>query len=122
MKWADEVLCGMRRNAGSATATTVFPDNASASVGKRQCRSPLSDQNGDRGPIQSADPGVPGGPSPETAHVDENSNRNEGMSRRGALLRATVMRFMRGDADIRLDTADTLAAYFGVSVSPARKD
>ncbi len=38
------------------------------------------------------------------------------------VLRATVMRFMRGDADIRLATADKLAAYFGVSVSPGRKD
>ena len=30
--------------------------------------------------------------------------------------RATVMRFMRGDADIRLATADKLAAYFGLDV------
>lgn len=38
------------------------------------------------------------------------------------VLRATVMRFMRGDADIRLATADKLAAYFGVDVSASRKD
>ncbi len=38
------------------------------------------------------------------------------------VLRATVARFVRGDADIRLATADKLARYFGVKVSPARKD
>ena len=38
------------------------------------------------------------------------------------VLRASIMRFMRGDADIRLATADKLAAYFGVKVSRARKD
>ena len=31
--------------------------------------------------------------------------------------RATVMRFMRGEADIRLETADRLAAYFDLTVS-----
>jgi plasmid maintenance system antidote protein VapI len=28
--------------------------------------------------------------------------------------RATVLRFMRGDSDVTLGTADRLAAYFGV--------
>lgn len=35
--------------------------------------------------------------------------------------RATVMRFMRGDADIRLATADRLSRYFGLEVIEKRK-
>ena len=34
MKWTAEALCRTRRNAGTVTAVTVMPDDASASVGK----------------------------------------------------------------------------------------
>ncbi len=41
MKWADEVPCGIRCNAGSVTATTVIPEDASAVVGIRKSALPL---------------------------------------------------------------------------------
>jgi transcriptional regulator with XRE-family HTH domain len=42
------------------------------------------------------------------------------IEQRTGVKRATVLRFMRGDADIRLATADKLAAYFGVRVSKTK--
>lgn len=32
--------------------------------------------------------------------------------------RASIMRFLRGDSSLRLDKADILAAYFGLSLQP----
>ena len=47
MKWTAGALGRMRCNAGTVTAVTVIPDNASASVGTRKFPLPLSDQSGD---------------------------------------------------------------------------
>ena len=35
--------------------------------------------------------------------------------------RASLIRFARGDQSLRLDVADKLAAYFGLSLIPGRK-
>lgn len=35
--------------------------------------------------------------------------------------RQCVMRFMRGERSLRLDIADRLAAFFGLTVKPKRK-
>ena len=34
------------------------------------------------------------------------------------VLRATIMRFMRGDTSLRLDKADALARFFGLELQP----
>lgn len=35
--------------------------------------------------------------------------------------RASLIRFARGDQSLRLDVADKLAAYFGLSLTPTKK-
>ncbi len=35
--------------------------------------------------------------------------------------RASLIRFARGDQSLRLDAADKLAAYFGLTLKPTRK-
>ena len=42
------------------------------------------------------------------------------LEQRTGVLRATIMRFLRGDSSLRLDKADILAAYFGLSLHPTQ--
>jgi plasmid maintenance system antidote protein VapI len=37
------------------------------------------------------------------------------------VIRASIMRFVRGEQFLRLDMADRLAAYFGLELRPRRK-
>ena len=42
------------------------------------------------------------------------------LAARTGVQRASIMRFMRGETSLRLDKADLLAAYFGLSLQPTQ--
>lgn len=42
------------------------------------------------------------------------------LEQRTGVLRANIMRFVRGETSMRLDNADKLAAYFGLSLQPTQ--
>ena len=44
------------------------------------------------------------------------------LERATGVKRASIMRFVNGEQSLRLDKADALAAYFGLTVRPAGKD
>jgi plasmid maintenance system antidote protein VapI len=43
------------------------------------------------------------------------------IERETGVKRQSIMRFMRGERSLRLDMADRLAAFFGLTVKPQRK-
>ena len=42
------------------------------------------------------------------------------LEQRTGVLRANIMRFVRGETSMRLDNADKLAAYLGLSLQPTQ--
>lgn len=44
------------------------------------------------------------------------------LERATGVKRASIMRFVAGEQSLRLDKADALAAYFGLTLRPAGKD
>jgi plasmid maintenance system antidote protein VapI len=44
-----------------------------------------------------------------------------GLERQTGVIRASIMRFVKGTRTIRLDMADKLAEHFGLSLRPVRK-
>jgi plasmid maintenance system antidote protein VapI len=45
----------------------------------------------------------------------------QALERETGVARASIMRFVRGSQSLRLDMADRLAAYFGLTLTPAKK-
>ena len=43
------------------------------------------------------------------------------LEQRTGVLRANIMRFVRGETSMRLDNADKLAAYLGLSLQPTKQ-
>ena len=43
------------------------------------------------------------------------------LERETGIQRMSLSRFVRGETSLRLDVADTLAAYFGLELRPARR-
>jgi plasmid maintenance system antidote protein VapI len=57
--------------------------------------------------------------------VDSGRTNYKALERETGLTRASIMRFVAGRQSLRLDKADKLAAYFGLSLQPdktTRKD
>ena len=48
--------------------------------------------------------------------------RYKAMERDTGVARASIMRFVRGSQSLRLDMAERLAAYFGLTLIPTIKD
>jgi len=53
--------------------------------------------------------------------VEGGRTNYKALERETGVTRASIMRFVRGSQSLRLDMADRLAAYFGLSLRPGRR-
>jgi plasmid maintenance system antidote protein VapI len=53
--------------------------------------------------------------------IAESGLAHSTIEKQTAVKRASIMRFMRGERSLRLDIADRLAAFFGLTVKAERK-
>jgi plasmid maintenance system antidote protein VapI len=54
--------------------------------------------------------------------VESGRTNYKSLERETGVIRASIMRFVRGSQSLRLDLADALAAYFGLELRTKKKD